>query len=308
MTFLRSLPLFALACSLHAQPTLITLSDSLYTVSGNLIPAGSTITLYLGYSVLPVSQSLAIWTFTSGSPNIGGVIATSPSGVNLTAQYSVIMPNGVRQIYTRYWTIPASGGPYTITSRETNTPPTPNLSVNVNQIKPPCPPGQVVGTPSGQSTTQCFTPAGAGSIPNTTNIIKGDGAGNGADSGISSSSVIRSFAQNVLSNSSATSTVTLSSSPVSGHYEIHFDLDLHTPCTTGTGTVFLVIGWTGNSARSLTTGSLQLTSTQGTSNWINGVIPIDIGGGSVTFTPTLGSACATGTATWDGKVYLTGAS
>jgi hypothetical protein len=99
--------------------------------------------------------------------------------------------------------------------------------------------------------------------------------------------------------------VTLSVSPASGDYEVHFDLDLHTPCTTGTGSLYLVLGWTGNSARSLTTGNLQLTSTQGTSNYLSGILPIHIGGGSVTFTPTLGSACATGTATWDGNVYLT---
>lgn len=110
--------------------------------------------------------------------------------------------------------------------------------------------------------------------------------------------------QSALSNSSATSLVTLASSPGAGDYEIHYSLDLHTPCTTGTGALTIAFGWTGNASRTFTTNSWALTSTQGASVPFSGVLPIHVVSGNVTFTPTLGTACGTGTATWDGLIDL----
>lgn len=112
------------------------------------------------------------------------------------------------------------------------------------------------------------------------------------------------IAQTSLSNSSATSQVTLATSPAAGDYFITYNLDLHTACTTGTGALNLAFGWTANAARALTTGNWPLTSTQGASVPFSGLLPIHVVSGNVTFTPTLATACATGTATWDGSIAL----
>ena len=111
--------------------------------------------------------------------------------------------------------------------------------------------------------------------------------------------------QSVLSNSSAQSLVTLATAPGAGDYVIEYSLDLHTTCTTGTGQMTLAFGWTGNAARTLTTGNWALTSTQGASVPFSGRLPIHVVSGNVTFTPAVGTACATGTATWDGLINLT---
>jgi hypothetical protein len=111
--------------------------------------------------------------------------------------------------------------------------------------------------------------------------------------------------QSVLSNSSATSLVTLATSPAAGDYEIEYDLDLHTPCTTGTGELQIAFGFTGNSARTITSGGWPLTSTQTAAGGaFSGVLPIHVVSGNVTYTPTLTTACATGTATWDGDIWM----
>lgn len=110
--------------------------------------------------------------------------------------------------------------------------------------------------------------------------------------------------QSALSNSSATSLVTLATAPGAGDYDLVFNLDLHTACTTGTGALTLAFGWTANAARTLTTGSWALPATQGASVPFSGVLPIHVVSGNVTFTPTQGTACSTGTATWDGLVQL----
>ena len=109
----------------------------------------------------------------------------------------------------------------------------------------------------------------------------------------------------ILTNSSATSLVTLATGPPAGAYDVHYVVDLHTPCTTGTASLSFAFGWTGNSARTLTTGSVSLGSTQTTASYMSGIFQIYIGSGNVTFTPTLGTSCATGTATWDGNVWVT---
>ncbi len=111
--------------------------------------------------------------------------------------------------------------------------------------------------------------------------------------------------RSVLTNSSATSLVTLATAPTAGQYEIHYVLDLHTACTTGTEQLSLAFGWTGNSARTLSTGNWNIGAAQDTTGSFSGVQPIYVASGNVTFTPTVGTACASGTATWDGLVWMT---
>jgi hypothetical protein len=111
--------------------------------------------------------------------------------------------------------------------------------------------------------------------------------------------------QSVLTNSSATSPVTLATAPAAGDYEIHFGLDLHTTCTTGTGELQLTFGFTGNAARTVNSGGWPLTSTQtALGGTFSGVLPIHVVSGNVTYTPTLTTACTTGTATWDGDIWM----
>jgi hypothetical protein len=109
--------------------------------------------------------------------------------------------------------------------------------------------------------------------------------------------------QSVLSNSSATSLVTLATAPGAGDYVITYSLDLHTACTTGSETVSLAFGWTGGAARTLTTGNWTVTNAQTAGSYLTGIQPIHVVSGNVTFTPAA-SGCATGTATWDGVVSL----
>jgi hypothetical protein len=110
--------------------------------------------------------------------------------------------------------------------------------------------------------------------------------------------------QSSLSNSSATSAVTLATAPGAGDYIIEYSLDLHTACTTGSETVSLGFGWTGNSSRTATTGNWTIGTAQNASGYFSGRQPIHVVSGTVTFTPAA-SGCATGTATWDGLVNLT---
>lgn len=110
--------------------------------------------------------------------------------------------------------------------------------------------------------------------------------------------------QSVLTNSSATSLVTLATAPTAGDYELHYSLDLHTACTTGTANVTLAFGWTANSARTETTGGWPITAAQTTSSFFSGVQPIHVVSGNVTFTPAIVTSCTTGSATWDGLIWM----
>ena len=110
--------------------------------------------------------------------------------------------------------------------------------------------------------------------------------------------------QSVLSNSSAVSLVTLATAPTAGDYEIHYGLDLHTACTTGSEALNLTFAWTGNSARVSVTGDWPIGAAQNNAGFFAGVLPIHVSSGNVTFTPTLVGACATGTATWDGNIWM----
>ena len=105
-----------------------------YTVP---LGAGSTITLALGYSPLPIVQSVATVTVGSASPNV----TTCLQPGSYTAAYNVVAPNGGSLSYPRYWNVPA-GGPYTIATYgsspgvETPTAPNPSFTVSLNQLAP----------------------------------------------------------------------------------------------------------------------------------------------------------------------------
>jgi hypothetical protein len=109
----------------------------------------------------------------------------------------------------------------------------------------------------------------------------------------------------MMSNSSTISPITLATAPTAGTYEVHYALDLHTPCSTGNQVLTLAIGWTGASSRSETTGGWQIGSSQSTASFFSGVQPIVVASGNVTITPALVGACASGTATWDGSIWMT---
>lgn len=113
-------------------------------------------------------------------------------------------------------------------------------------------------------------------------------------------------ALSALANSSATSLVTLATAPAAGAYELHYTIDLHTPCTTGTAQLGVTFSWTANSARTEVLGDASLPSTQTpTAGWLSGTLPIYVVSGNVTYTPSLDQACATGTPSWDGAIWLT---
>lgn len=111
-------------------------------------------------------------------------------------------------------------------------------------------------------------------------------------------------AEVLLSNSSTTGTANLASAPGAGNYEVHYNLDLHTPCTTGQGGIQMAFSWTGNSSRTTTAGVWPLDSSQTTGAFYTGNQSIHVASGNVTYTISQPVACATGTATWDGDIYL----
>ena len=100
--------------------------------------AGSTITFALGYSPLPIVQSVASLTVASTSPNI----TTCLPPATYTASYNVLQPGGGAQSFARYWNVPSGTGPFTVASYsgapgvETTTPPNPNFTISLQQIAP----------------------------------------------------------------------------------------------------------------------------------------------------------------------------
>ena len=110
---------------------------------------------------------------------------------------------------------------------------------------------------------------------------------------------------NVTGQTTSQSTVTLATSPTAGDYEIHYNADLNTPCTTGSNTVSFAFSWTdASSGRTLATGSLALTSAQSTSSFLSGIIPIHVGSGNVTYTSTVTGTCAAGTSSYDINAWM----
>lgn len=168
------------------------------------------------------------------------------------------------------------------------------------------PPG--TGCAPGGSSTDVLTDNGSGGCNSNTNAQISSGGILTKYDGLSTVGlgVEPILYQSVLSNSSATSLVTLATAPAAGDYIFHYDLDLHTACSAGTtGILELLISWTGNSARTETTGGWMLNTSQTATDFYSGELHIHVVSGNVTFTPTLAPACGAGTATWDGDIYLT---
>jgi hypothetical protein len=100
-----------------------------------------TITLTLTYT--PVVAGVSIPQGSTDIPITNGALSTcQPSGAQLTATYSVRRTGSAQTgsiTSVRYWTIPASGGPYTLYGSpviETATVPTPSLIFEPSQIAP----------------------------------------------------------------------------------------------------------------------------------------------------------------------------
>jgi hypothetical protein len=112
--------------------------------------------------------------------------------------------------------------------------------------------------------------------------------------------VARSAVANV---SASQSTVTVATAPAAGDYELHYYVDLNTPCTTGSNPVSFTFNWTAAGARSLGTGTFQMPAAQATTSYMNGIIPIHVASGNVTYTSTVGT-CASGTSSYDVTAWL----
>jgi hypothetical protein len=103
-----------------------------------------------------------------------------------------------------------------------------------------------------------------------------------------------------LAQSTSQSTVTILTAPGAGNYEIHFYVDISAACSTGQNSVYFTFSWTDATlARSLTTGQLQMTSTNGATSFLSGVFPLRVGSGNVSYTSTVQGTCTTGTSTYD---------
>lgn len=109
---------------------------------------------------------------------------------------------------------------------------------------------------------------------------------------------------NVTNQSASQSAVTLATAPTAGDYEIHYSMDTNTPCTTGTNSVYFTFNWTAASARSLGTGTFQFPTAQATTSYMNGIIPIHVASGNVTYTSTVTGTCASGTSSYDLNVWM----
>ena len=113
------------------------------------LAAGSTITLALGYSPLPIVQSVATATIGTTAPNVS--ICLPPA--TYTAAYTVLLSPSGSTSFARYWNVP-SGGPYPVASYpnnpgvETPTPPNPNFTVSLNQLAPLGPANYLLGMDS----------------------------------------------------------------------------------------------------------------------------------------------------------------
>ena len=207
MKLLPALALLPLAIALQAQPTCTQITGPFYadSLSGQvLMPTGSTIQLALNYTSasngVPVGPSALRATITSGAINAPtNYVCLTPG--NWTASYTVNQALPAIPPFSRTWIVPA-GGPYVRAQVETTSPPVPPVV--------PVPPSQISsgGATSGQclawngaawAPATCGTGGGA-TIPATTNLISGDGAGNGANSNIAPSSVVLLTATQSLTN------------------------------------------------------------------------------------------------------------
>ena len=99
--------------------------------------------------------------------------------------------------------------------------------------------------------------------------------------------------------------MTLASAPTAGSYRVTYYMDQNGTCTSGSNSVSLSFNWTdGSNARVLATSSLTLGSTQATSGYLSGTVPIYVGGGNVTYSSTVAGSCTTGASSYDVHVSL----
>lgn len=109
---------------------------------------------------------------------------------------------------------------------------------------------------------------------------------------------------NITNQSTSQSTVTLATSPAAGDYDLHYSVDLNTPCTTGANSVSFAFSWTAASSRTLSTGTFTMGSVQTTGGFMNGIIPLHVASGNVTYISTVAGSCASGTSSYDVNVWL----
>jgi hypothetical protein len=93
----------------------------------------------------------------------------------------------------------------------------------------------------------------------------------------------------------------MATAPTAGSYRLGYYASQNALCTTGSNSVAFTFNWTdAGNARSLTTGSLTLNTTQSASGYISGgPFPIFINSGNFTYTSTVTGTCASGTSSYD---------
>ena len=176
-----------------AQPACTTITGPVYQI-GAAVPMlllnGSVIDITLAYTpATGPTQSAARITTSAGT------FSACLTPATYTATYTVRLPApmGGTDTYTRTWTVPG-GGPYTVQYVEGDTAVTPATIIALAQISKS---GAIDGqTPEWSASAGAWLPktgaGGGATIPATTDLIEGDGAGNGADSGIVPANVLQS--------------------------------------------------------------------------------------------------------------------
>lgn len=119
----------SIAASAFAQtPACTTVTDTLYVVGVSApILANGTIDLTLGYTA--ADGSFVILQSAGRQTIATGTLSTCLAPGTYSAQYSMrkTAPLTGTTSFTRYWVVPATGGPYTIQAIETPTPPNPPI-------------------------------------------------------------------------------------------------------------------------------------------------------------------------------------
>lgn len=135
----------------------------------------------------------------------------TPAGTSYSVTYQPATQSGL-PTYTETWIVPA-GGPYTIAQVLVASAPTPTVMIGVNQISG-------AGFSNGQviewngSTFVPGSGGGGATIAHTTHLIAGDGAGNGADSGIVPADVIQAPLAQTFTSAGTPGNFTLANSAI----------------------------------------------------------------------------------------------
>jgi hypothetical protein len=135
LALIAAVPMLGQTC---ASPTPIQITGPVNALNGAM---NGTITLTLNYTVPgnpPVQQSTMQVRVVNGTMYVGNqALVCVPASASVVAAYVVQNPaplTGTTK-FTRFWAIPASGGPYTLyTGVETSTPITPNLTLAWTQL------------------------------------------------------------------------------------------------------------------------------------------------------------------------------